>query len=103
MLPMGRGYTLHTNKDNDMANDYGRDEYYYDEHDDAYVEILNDEDDMLLMYMDEEQRRDRLYWDNDTLRLIDESAGLDDYDVAEVMELLDIGPMSFDYLDEPPF
>ena len=92
---MGRGYTLHTNKDNDMANDYGRDEYYYDEHD--------DEDDMLLMYMDEEQRRDRLYWDNDTLRLIDESAGLDDYDVAEVMELLDIGPMSFDYLDEPPF
>ena len=88
---MGRGYTLHTDKDNDMVNDA---EHYYDEHDD---------DDMLLMYMQEEEDRDRLYWDNDTLRLIDESAGLGDYDVAEVMELLDIGPMSFDYLDEPPF
>ncbi len=71
----------------------------YDDYDDDY----QDDDDMLLLMMEEEEYRDRMEWENDTLRLIDESAGLDDYDVAEVMELLDMGPMSFDYLDEPPF
>ena len=73
---------------------------------DDYDDCL-DEDDMLLLYMEEEQRRDMLGYDTHrqgcVLELIDEPAGLDDYDVAEVMEILDIGPMSFDYLDEPPF
>jgi hypothetical protein len=72
----------------------------YDEYDDCLSE-----DDMLLMYMDEEQRRDMLYVDtyDDILELIDESAGLELYTVAGVMAILDTGPISFDYLDEPPF